>query len=97
MTELIRHLRERGTLDGSLDSLERDLPESVRSMIERRVGRLDQDEVELLAAAAVQGQVFDSRIIADVLKLDAAVVEERLHQLDRMHAFVRRLHERSFP
>jgi DNA-binding winged helix-turn-helix (wHTH) protein/tetratricopeptide (TPR) repeat protein len=97
MTELIRHLRERGPLDGSLDSLERDLPESVRSMIERRVGRLDQDEVELLAAAAVQGQVFDSRIIADVLKLDAAVVEERLLRLDRMHAFVRRLHEKEFP
>jgi len=97
MTELIRHLRARGTFGNSLDSLERDLPESVRSMIERRIGRLDEDEVELLAAAAVQGQELDSRIIADMLKLDAAVVEERLLRLDRVHAFVRRLQEKEFP
>src|SRR5260221_1992005 len=38
LTELIRHLRERDKLGNSLDSLERDLPDSVRSMIERRIG-----------------------------------------------------------
>lgn len=97
MTELIRHLREGDALVNSLDSLGQDLPESVRSMIERRASRLDKNEAALLAAAAVQGQEFDSRIVADVLDLDPAVVEERLLGLDRVHAFVRRLHEKEFP
>ncbi|HYM12884.1 MAG TPA: AAA family ATPase, partial [Bryobacterales bacterium] len=97
MTDLVRHLRQRGTLERSLDLLERDLPESVRSMIQCRIDRLGEDELELLAAASVQGQEFDSRVIADVLRLDAAVVEEQLQRLERVHAFVRRLHEKEFP
>ena len=97
LTELIRHLRERDKFGSSLDSLERDLPDSVRSMIERRIGHLGEDEVALLATAAVQGHEFDSRIVADVLKLDAATVEERLRRLDRVHAFVRRLHDKELP
>jgi len=97
LTELIRHLRERDKFGNSLDALQRDLPDSVRSMIERRIGHLDEDEMALLATAAVQGHEFDSRIIADVLKLDAATVEERLRRLDSVHAFVRRLHEKELP
>jgi DNA-binding winged helix-turn-helix (wHTH) protein/tetratricopeptide (TPR) repeat protein len=97
MTDLVRHLRERGALDKSLDSLERDLPESVRSMIQCRIDRLDENELDLLAGASVQGQEFDSLVIADVLRSDPAVVEERLQRLERVHAFVRRLHEKEFP
>jgi len=97
LTELIRHLRERDKLGNSLESLERDLPDSVRSMIERRIGHLGEDEVALLATAAVQGREFDSRIVADVLNLDAGTVEERLRRLDRVHAFVRRLHDKELP
>jgi tetratricopeptide (TPR) repeat protein len=58
---------------------------------------LGKDEMALLATAAVQGHEFDSRIVADVLKLDAATVEERLQRLDRVHAFVRRLHDKELP
>ena len=95
MTEMIRHLREGGRLQEPSSRL--DLPESVRSMIERRVSHLDQDQLELLAIGAVQGQEFDSRIIADVLQIDPAVVEERLRELDRVHAFVRKTREHDFP
>ena len=97
VTELIRQFREKDSSEMSIGSLERDLPESLRSMIDRRVNRLNEDELKLLAAAAVQGQEFDSRIIADVLELDAAVVEERLSRLDRVHSFVRQLQEKGFP
>ena len=96
MTELVRHLCERSSLD-TLDSLKGDLPESVRSTIQRRIGHLNQVEMALLAAASIQGQEFDSRIVADVLADDAAVVEDRLQRLDRVHAFVRRLHEKQLP
>jgi predicted ATPase len=64
MTELVRHLRERSWLEG-LDSLRGDLPESVRSTIQRRVGHLNQAEMALLAVASIQGQEFDSRIVAE--------------------------------
>ncbi len=97
MTDLVRHLRERGTLGESLDSMERDLPESVRSMVQRRIDQLDQDELALLAAASVQGYEFDASIVADVLKLDAATVEARLRRLDRAHSFVRYIDEKDLP
>ena len=96
MTELVRHLRERSSLD-SLDVLKRDLPDSVRSMIQRRIGHLNQEEMALLAVASIQGQEFDSRIVADVLDDDAAAVEDRLQRLDHVHAFVRSLHDKSLP
>jgi DNA-binding winged helix-turn-helix (wHTH) protein/tetratricopeptide (TPR) repeat protein len=96
MTELVRHLREWSSLD-ALDSLKGDLPESVRSTIQRRIGHLSQEEMTLLAAASIQGQEFDSRIVADALGNDAVAVEDRLHRLDHVHAFVRRLHENQLP
>ena len=97
MAELIRHLRESNTLDYRPDLREQDLPESVRSTIDRRVGCLDTEELQVLAAAAVQGQEFESRIVADMLGFDAARVEERLQSLDLVHAFIRRLHEKDLP
>src|SRR5207237_1535622 len=86
-----------GMLQQPLEFLERDLPESVRATIQRRIGQLDADELALLSAAAAQGQEFDSRIVADVLAADAAVVEERLVRLERVHGFVRRLHDKELP
>ena len=96
VVDLVRHLRDQGALSHPLDLIEHQLPESVRSMIQRRVDQLDESGLELLAAAAVQGHEFDARIVADVLHLDPTVVEERLRRLDRLHFFVRFLREREF-
>jgi len=97
MADLVRHLRDRDMLDGPLDAIQRELPVSVKSMIQRRIDRLDPDELELLSVAAVQGQEFDSRIVGDVLRIESAVVEDRLLRLDRKHFFVRFLHEKELP
>ncbi|MGH9627523.1 MAG: AAA family ATPase [Bryobacteraceae bacterium] len=97
MADLVRHLRDCDMLDRPHEVKEGELPESVKSMIEHRISRLDQGELELLTAAAILGQEFDSRIVADVLQIDPAVVEERLRRLERMHFLVRRLHERELP
>ena len=97
MVDLVRHLREQDALARPLELIEHQLPESVRSMIQRRVDQLGENELALLAAAAVQGQEFDSRIVADVLDLEPAVVEERLRRLDRVHFFVRFIRERELP
>jgi predicted ATPase len=51
----------------------------------------------LLVAASVQGYEFDAAVVAKVLGLDAADVEERLEALERVHTFVRFVGEYEFP
>jgi predicted ATPase len=84
-------------LGQSVPDLRRDLPESVRGMIQRKIDQLDEDDRRLLVAASVQGYEFDSAVVARVLQRHAAEVEERLDELDRVHAFVRMVREQEFP
>ncbi len=106
MADLVRYLRDREViaevqgrwvLAQSLPSVERDLPESVRGMIERKIAQLSEDDRRLLVAASVQGYEFDSAIVAKALELDPADVEERLEELERVYALVRLVNEREFP
>jgi predicted ATPase/predicted Ser/Thr protein kinase len=106
MTDLVRYLRDRRVivedgrgwiLAGSLPQIERDLPESVRGMIERKIAQLGEDDRRLLIAASVQGAEFDSAVIASALQMDPGEVEERLEKLERVHAFVRLIGEKEFP
>ena len=106
MADLLRYLRDRQvltleqgrwTLRKSVPDLQRDLPESVRGMIQRKIDQLGEDDRRLLVAASVQGYEFDSAVVARVLERDAAEVEERLDELDRVHAFVRMVREQEFP
>src|SRR5688500_1374394 len=103
--DLLQYLKSRGaivesdgmwTMPGSLPDVESDIPQSMRSMVERKIGQLELDDRNLLAAASVQGQSFDSAVIASALSLDITEVEDRLESLDRIHGFVRRAGEREF-
>lgn len=106
MVDLLRYLRERGViaeLDGrwslarELPDLRRDLPESIRGMIQRELERLSESDRRLLAAASVQGSEFDSAILSSVLPQDAPSIEERLQVLARTYGLVRLLRESEFP
>src|SRR6266566_5155897 len=106
MVDLVRYLRDHGAivkiagswaLAGSLPDIERGLPESVRSMIERQLGQLAPIDRRLLVVASVQGQEFDSAVVARVLSRDPAGVEERLENLEHVHAFIRPLPQRDRP
>ncbi|HEX4945853.1 MAG TPA: protein kinase [Blastocatellia bacterium] len=106
MVDLVRYLRDHtviaqtsGTwkLEQTLPDIERELPESVRGMIERKIAQLSEDDRKLLIAASVQGYEFDSAAVAQVLKLDADEVEERLEKLERVFAFVKLTGEAEFP
>jgi tetratricopeptide (TPR) repeat protein/predicted Ser/Thr protein kinase len=106
MADLVRYLRDTKVIaqeDGawivkqSLDEIDRELPESVRGMIDRTIAQLGDDDRRLLAAASVQGYEFDSAIIAAALSQDPADIEERLDVLDRVHAFVRMVHGHDLP
>jgi predicted ATPase len=66
-------------------------------MIARKIDQLDEDDRRLLAAASVQGNEFESAVLAKALGMDVGEMEERLKRLDRIHAFVRLAGEGDFP
>ena len=74
-----------------------DLPQSVRGMIARKIDQVSDEDRWLLLAASVQGSELDSAVLAEVLSMDAADVEERLVALERVHVFVARDAELASP
>lgn len=106
VVELIRYMKNAASItqeDGvwvltaRIDQIAKDLPGSVKSMIERKMGRIGEDDWKLLSAASVQGQNFDSAVLARVLGMDAADIEERLEHLERFHTVVKLVDERELP
>jgi predicted ATPase len=106
IADLLCDLRERGvlvesagrwSLTGTVPDLRRELPSSVRGMIERKLERLEEAEHRLLAAAAVQGHEFDSVVVAGAAGLDPATAEEHLRSLERVHGLVRQVREHEMP
>jgi predicted ATPase len=106
MVDLLRYLRDRKVIARdqggwvvapSMPDIRRDLPESVRSMIELKIDQIKDTDRRLLMAASVRGYEFDSAVVAEALSMDAGEVEERLEFLDRVHSFVRLVGEQEFP
>lgn len=87
----------RWVLAHPVPEVERDLPASIRSMIERKIGQLGAADRRVLLAASLQGGEFDSTVVAEALGSDPAEVEERLAELERVHAFVRLAGEGQLP
>lgn len=108
MAEVLRYLRNeeiiveeqgRWILSQPLENIERDLPgpKAITGMIERKIEMLSEPNRKILAAASIQGYEFDSAVVATMLPMDAADVEEHLDVLDRMHSFVQPVRELEFP
>lgn len=106
MADLLRYLRDSGAiaerqgkwgLQRPISELPRDLPESVRSMISRKIDQLDERDRRLLVGASVQGYEFDSATVSEATGIDPVDVEERLDVLERVHVFVKRGPEEEFP
>ncbi len=107
MVDLLRYLRDRKVIvkqgDGcwhlarSLPDLSRDIPQSVNSVIERKIGQLSDRDREVLTTAAVEGYECDSATVARALVAENIEIEEILDRLERVHAFVRRVGEDELP
>ncbi|MGH9309750.1 MAG: serine/threonine-protein kinase PknK, partial [Vicinamibacterales bacterium] len=98
MADLLRDLRRRQhvrqkdgrwILGAELPAVERELPDTIRSAVQRKVEALDDADRRLLGAASVQGVDFDSAMVAAALQLHEEEVEDRLERLEREHALVR--------
>lgn len=106
MVDLLAYLASRGViapvaevwqLVQPLPDLREDLPASMRSMIGRKLDRLQDAQRRILTAASVQGNSFDSATVAGALDVDPLEVEDQLQQLDRVHRLVRFVDEHEFP
>ena len=106
VSEVLRYLRDRKAiveddggwrLEGAVPDIARELPDSVRSLIQQQIEGLDDPDRRLLVCASVQGLEFDAAVIARALGRDPADVEERLEDIDRLHGLVRRIEEKELP
>src|SRR5262249_17809821 len=106
LVDLLHYLRDHGVIarqDGrwalarEVPDLRGELPESVRSLIRKKLDQLGEDDRRLLAMASVQGREFDAAVMGRALSVEAAAVEERLEALDRVHALVRLRREHELP
>ena len=106
MVDLVRDMKDRRSLvieqgcwslGQPLAKIRHEIPPSVRSMIQRKIESLSEEDRRLLQAAAVQGVGFHSAVLARVLDADPADLEERLEYLERVHFFVQKIGETEFP
>jgi tetratricopeptide (TPR) repeat protein len=105
-TNLLQYLQERGDITRTnehwslirpISEMVLELPESVRSMIGRKVDSLAEEEKRALQYASVEGQEFHSTIVAGLLGIDEVDLEEMLAQLEKTHRLVVTLGETELP
>lgn len=108
MVDLLRYMRDREIivrmeagrswqLAQSLLDTSRGFPQSVKSVIERKIEQFSDRDREVLTAAAVEGYNFDSAVLVRALQADSMEIEEGLERLDRVNGFVKRLAEDEYP
>ena len=105
-TGAIQILAERGDivrtngawkLKQPLAQIELDVPVSVRSMIEKKVGLLSDAQRQALQYASIEGEVFTSTVLAALLEADELDLEERLDVLGKVHRLIQVEGEEELP
>jgi tetratricopeptide (TPR) repeat protein/tRNA A-37 threonylcarbamoyl transferase component Bud32 len=105
-TALIQFLAERGdivnaegrwTLARPLSSMDLEAPESVRSMIRKKIEALGAEERKILQYASVEGEEFVSTVLAALLEKDELELEEQLAELARAHRMIESGGEEELP
>ncbi len=97
LRQIVRQQEGRWIVTEGLGTLESDLPQSVLSLIQRKLEALDDADRKLLSAASVQGLDFDSAAIAKATQQPEQDVEDRLDRLEREHALVKFVDEHECP
>jgi serine/threonine protein kinase/tetratricopeptide (TPR) repeat protein len=105
-TNLLQYLQERGdiarknehwALARPLSEMELDAPESVRSMISKKIDALAEEERRALQYASIEGAEFLSTIVASLLGVDEVDLEERLAKLEKTHRLITTKGEEELP
>jgi tetratricopeptide (TPR) repeat protein/predicted Ser/Thr protein kinase len=103
---LLQYLSERGdigrtdahwSLARPLSELDLEAPESVRSMISKKIDTLEAEERRTLQYASVEGAEFLSPVVASLLDVDEVDLEERLAHLEKTHRLIVTRGEEELP
>jgi tRNA A-37 threonylcarbamoyl transferase component Bud32/predicted ATPase len=106
MADILRYLRDRRIVTPSkngwslaqpIEQIAREVPDSIRSMIQVQIDRFTEGDRKLMVAAAIEGVEFDSAVVAKTLALDPIEVEESLQQIEQVHGFIRLVGEQEYP
>jgi predicted ATPase len=102
----LEHLSLRGFLSGAaegwklnlpVEEIELEVPESLRTMIEAQLGRLDAEHRQVLEVASVAGTWFCSTLSARAGKIDLEVFELHCIRLSRQHQILRPIEPLTLP
>ncbi len=74
-----------------------DIPRSAASAIEKRLTRLDPELYRILEYASVEGDEFDSTVLARMLEMDELELEEKIEPLVSAHRLIRHSEMRDLP
>jgi len=105
-TNLLQYLSERGyiartnehwSLSRPISEMDLEAPESVRSMIGRKIDALAEEDQRALQYASVEGAEFLSVIVAGLLGVEEVDLEERLARLEKTHRLVVTRDEEELP
>ena len=103
---LLQYLQERGDiaktnehwgLSRQLTEIELEVPQSVRSMISKKVDALGEEERRTLQYASVEGQEFLSTVSARLLGVDEVDLEEQLARIEKNHRLIVSRGEEELP
>ena len=72
-------------------------PEGVRSLIRAKLQTLAEDDQRALQYASVEGEEFQSAVLAHLLGVDEVELEERLARLDTVHRLINVVAEEELP
>ncbi|MGI8836139.1 MAG: serine/threonine-protein kinase PknK [Pyrinomonadaceae bacterium] len=105
-TNLLQYLGERGdiakvnahwSLTRPLSEMELEAPESVRSMIGKKIDALAEAERRALQYASIEGAEFLSTVAANLLGVDEIDLEEQLAALEKTHRLIETRGEEELP
>jgi tetratricopeptide (TPR) repeat protein len=88
---------DRWRLTRPLAEITLEAPESIRSMIARKIAALAEEDRKALQYATIEGEEFTSAVLAGLLGTDDIALEEHLDRLDRVHRLISTLGEEELP
>ena len=105
-TSLVQFLSERGdiakanehwTLMRPISEMDLEMPESVRSMIRKKIEALAEQDRRALQYASIEGEEFTSTVLARLLGMDELDLEEQLDRLDKITRLIETREEEELP
>ena len=88
---------DRWNLVRPLSEMDVDIPESVRSMIRKKIQSLPEDDLRTIQYASVEGAEFTLAVLGGLLDMDELLLEERLDRLSKIHRLVDACGEEELP